>query len=112
MEINFINVRFLIRKRLLIFIMRTFIFLLCTSVFSFSSVNSFSQEKVIIDSDQEVSVHQVFRIIKKQTKYQFVYSEDLFKDAPKVRLKKGVITLEKLLKLILSDSNLDFKLII
>jgi TonB-linked SusC/RagA family outer membrane protein len=110
MEINFINVRFLIRKRLLIFIMRTFIFLLCTSVFSFSSVNSFSQEKVIIDSDQEVSVHQVFRIIKKQTKYQFVYSEDLFKDAPKVRLKKGVITLEKLLKLILSDSNLDFKL--
>ncbi len=110
MEIKFINVRSLIRKRLLLIIMRTFIFLLCTTVFSFTPVNSFSQEKINIDADKEVSVHQVFRIIKNQTKYRFLYPEDLFKNAPSVALKKGVIYLEQLLDQTLSSINLNFKL--
>lgn len=110
MEIKFIDVRFLIRKRLLMLIMRTFIFLLCTAVFGFNSIDGFSQEKVIIGADKEVSVHQVFRIIKKQTKYRFLYPESLFDDAPKVQLKKGAIELSKLLNHTLSSSNVNFKL--
>ena len=109
MEIKF-NVRSLIRKRLLLIIMRTFIFLLCTTVFSFSPVNSFSQEKINIDANKEVSVHQVFRIIKNQTKYRFLYPEDLFKDAPKVKLKKGVIEISKLLEQSFKGINIKYKL--
>lgn len=110
MEIKFINARSLIRKRLLLIIMRTFIFLLCTTVFSFTPANSFSQEKINIDADKEVSVHQVFRIIKNQTKYRFLYPENLFENAPRVALKKGVIYLEQLLDQTLSSINLNFKL--
>lgn len=110
MEIKFINVRSRIRKRLLTLIMRTFIFLLCTTVFGFSSVNSFSQEKITIDTDKEVSVHDVFRIIKKQTKYRFLYPENLFKDAPKVQLKKGEIQVSKLLEQSFSESHVKFEL--
>ncbi|WP_341215391.1 TonB-dependent receptor [uncultured Wocania sp.] len=110
MKIKFIDVRSLIRKRLLILIMRTFIFLLCTTFFGFNSIEGLAQEKVIINTDKEVSVHQVFRIIKKQTKYRFLYPESLFIDAPKVQLKKGVIELSKLLKQALSGSNVKFEL--
>ena len=110
MEIKFINVRSLVRKRFLILIMRMFIFLLCTTVFGFTAINSFSQEKIIINSDKVVSVHEVFRIIKEQTKYRFLYPEYLFKEAPKVELKKGTIALQKLLVLSLSGNNLNFKL--
>lgn len=110
MEIKFINVRSLIRKRILVLIMRIFIFLLCTTVFGFTSVNSFSQEKVTIDSDKEATIHEVFRIIKKQTKYRFLYPENLFKETLKVKLKKGTIALQKLLELSLFDNNLSFKL--
>ncbi|GAA4809759.1 TonB-dependent receptor [Litoribaculum gwangyangense] len=90
--------------------MRTFIFLLCTTFFGFTTVNSFSQEVVTIDSDKEVSVHEVFRIIKKQTKYRFLYPEDLFEDAPKIQLKKGDIQLSKLLEQSFSGSNVKFEL--
>ncbi len=110
MEIKFIDVCSLIRKRLLILIMRTFIFLLCTTLFGFNAIDGFSQEKVVIHTDDEVSVHQVFRIIKKQTKYKFLYPESLFDEAPKVPLKKGTIKLTKLLKHSLSGCHVKFKL--
>jgi len=90
--------------------MRIFVFLLCTTVFGFSTVKSFSQENVTIDVDKEVSIHEVFRIIKKQTKYRFLYPENLFEDTPKVKLKKGVIQLTKLLEQSFTGSNLKFEL--
>jgi TonB-dependent starch-binding outer membrane protein SusC len=110
MEIIFINLRSLVRERLLFVIMRTFIFLLCTTVFGFTPNNSFSQENITINADKVVSVNEVFRIIKNQTKYRFLYPEKLFEDSPKVELKKGNITLEKLLDQSLSKSNLNYKL--
>jgi hypothetical protein len=90
--------------------MRTFIFLLCTTVFGLSPVNSFSQEKINIDSNKEVSIHQVFRIIKNQSNYRFLYPEDLFKDAPKVKLKKAVIEISKLLEQSFKDNNIKYRL--
>lgn len=97
MEIKLINVRSLIRKRLLLMIMRTFIFLLCTTVFSFNTESSLAQEKVTIDVDKVATIDEVFEIIIDQTKYRFLYPEGLFKDAPKVQLKKGIIRVDKLL---------------
>ena len=110
MEIKLINVRFQIRKRLLFMIMKTFIFLLCTTVFSFTTKSSFAQEKVIIEKDQLIMVDQVFKIIKKQTDYRFIYPKSLFKDSPKIQLKKGVIELTKLLNLCLADNAFNFEL--
>ncbi len=102
--------RSLIRKRLLLKIMKMFILLLCTTVFSLNGEKSFSQEKVMIDQDQMTTVNQVFKIIKKQTNYRFIYPKQLFKDAKRVQLKKGQILVSTLLKQSLSNSNLNFEL--
>ncbi|GAA3605125.1 TonB-dependent receptor [Flavivirga amylovorans] len=59
--------------------------------------NTFSQSKVVIDTDKEVSIDEVFKIIKAQTDYTFVYQMDIFKNVPKVQLKKGSIRVDKLL---------------
>ncbi|PLB19831.1 SusC/RagA family TonB-linked outer membrane protein [Mariniflexile rhizosphaerae] len=89
--------------------MRTFFFLLCTTVFSFTTENTFSQEKVVIDQDQTVTVDKVFKIIKEQTNYRFIYPSNLFENAPKIQLTKGEIEIQKLLNQSLSGSNLNFE---
>ena len=110
MKIKLIIVYSLIKKRLLFAIMKTFILLLCTTVFSFNVENSFSQEKVMIDQDQLVTVDQVFKIIKQQTDYRFIYPKKLFKDIPRVQLKKGEVLVTKLLELSLGNNHLNFEL--
>ncbi len=97
-------------ERIFLTIMKTFVFFLCTAAFSFTSEISFSQEKVTIDRSQKFTVDEVFRMIKKQTDYRFIYPKDLFKDTPKVRLNKGEILLTELLDKSLSKGNLDFEL--
>ncbi|TRZ42241.1 SusC/RagA family TonB-linked outer membrane protein [Robertkochia solimangrovi] len=97
MEIKFTYVRSLHRKRILMMIMRTFIFLFCTTVFGLTSGKTFSQTKVTIDHDEMVTVDEVFEIIREQTDYKFMYPKDLFKDLPKVQLKKGTIRVDRLL---------------
>jgi TonB-linked SusC/RagA family outer membrane protein len=98
------------RKQILLTIMKTFIFLSCTVVFSLSPENSFSQEKVMIEADKEVSVDEVFNIIQQQTKYRFLYPQDLFINTPKVQLKKGEIKIADLLRKSLYSNKLNFKL--
>lgn len=98
MEIKLTTARYRIQKWLLLMIMKTFIFLLCTTVFALHTESSLAQKKITIDADKTISVGDVFDIIKKQTDYRFIYPQDLFKDAPKVYLKKGKVTLSKLLK--------------
>ena len=110
MEIKLTNVRSLARKRLLNIIMRTFIFLMCTTVFCFNTENSFSQHKVIIEKDQLIAVDYVFKIIKKQTELNFVYPKGLFKNSPKVQLKKGEINASKLIENVLAKSHFNFEL--
>jgi hypothetical protein len=110
MEIKFIYCCSLIRKQLPLFIMKTFIFLLCTSLFSFNSIDGFSQQKIKIKEDKIVSVDEVFRIITKQSNFSFIYPEELFETSPKIELKKGVFELKKLLDYTLSSSNVNFKL--
>lgn len=115
MEIKLINVRSLpiiigIRKRLLLMIMRTFIFLLCTTVFSFNVETTLAQEKVTIEVDKEATIDEVFEIIIDQTKYRFLYPVDLFKDTPKVQLKKGTISVDKLLNQSISTAKFNIVL--
>lgn len=109
MKINSINCRFVFQKRLLLIMMRTFLILFCTTVFSFNTETTFSQEKIAVDQNQLVSVKEVFKMIQKQTDYSFIYPNDFFKDAPKVQLKKGTIEVSKLLNQIVTSSNLRFE---
>ncbi|TXD45802.1 TonB-dependent receptor [Polaribacter sp. IC073] len=90
--------------------MRIFTFLLCSTVFGFTTGNSFSQKKITIDRDKEISIHEVFKIIKNQTDYRFLYPENLVEDSPKVKLRKGIIKLSKLLEQSFFGSNVKFKL--
>lgn len=97
MKIKSIKVSFCNRNWLLQTIMRTVLFLLCTTVFGFAPKHSFSQNKVTIDRDRLVSIDEVFEIISQQTDYTFMYPKKMFQDAPKVQLKKGSIRIDKLL---------------
>ncbi|MDD7886793.1 SusC/RagA family TonB-linked outer membrane protein [Flavivirga sp. 57AJ16] len=88
--------------------MRTFILLFCTTVFSLSSGNILSQNtKVTIDADKTVMVDEVFKIIIQQTDYTIIYQAGLFKDFPKVELKKGVIRMDKLINQSIKGGNLN-----
>ncbi|MCR8668967.1 TonB-dependent receptor [Aestuariibaculum sp. M13] len=91
--------------------MRTFLILFCTTVFSLNSEITFSQEKISIDKDQWVSVSQVFKIIKKQTDYSFIYPKRLFENAPKIRLEKGEVEISELLNQVFSFSHVQYELV-
>ena len=99
-----------IRGRLLHQIMKTFIFLLCTTVFSLNIENAFSQERVVIEQDQLVKVDRVFKIIRSQTNFDFIYPKKLFKNSPKVQLLKGEILAADLVRICLKNANLNFEI--
>lgn len=109
MKIKLTHVLLLKNRRQLILIMRTFIFLLCTTMFSLTPGNILSQNiKINIGEDKNATVDEIFKIIKEQTSdYMFIYPEGLFKDFPNVKLKKGVIRLDKLLKESLLGGNVN-----
>ncbi|MDD7885414.1 SusC/RagA family TonB-linked outer membrane protein [Flavivirga sp. 57AJ16] len=105
-EIKLTNGLFFHRKDLMKLMMRAFIFLFCMTLFGLAPRYVVSQnDKIVIDSDQVLSVDEIFQIVKLQTDYMFVYHRDLFKDFPKVALKKGVIRLHKLLNQSLSEED-------
>ncbi len=110
MEIKLTMGYFLYRKRLLLFIMRTFLFLFCSTVFALTPNNVVSQySKIKIEADGKFTVDEIFDLIMKQTEYTFFYEEGIFKDFPKVQVQKGRISTNKLLKQSLSHANLNFE---
>ena len=110
MEDKFTDVLFPLRKKLLMIMMRTFIFLCCTVAFGFTPELGFSQNaKIVIDADKTLSVDQIFDLIKNQTDYTFIYKSDLFKDTPRIQLKKGSIRAKRLLEKSLSKSNFEYE---
>ena len=108
MQIKLTNAAFLFRKRLLMVMMKTFIFLCCATVFSFTPNNVLSQNsKIKIDQDKTLTVDQVFDLIMNQTDYNFIYEVDLFKDFPTIQVKKGTISTNTLLQKSLSFKDLN-----
>ena len=98
---------FLYRKRLLLIIMRTFIFLCCATVFALTPNSLVSQHsKIKIAADELLTVDEVFDLIMEQTEYKFFYEEGLFIGFPKVHVKKGRISTNVLLKKSLAHGNL------
>lgn len=108
MEIIFTNPHFHFRKWLIRNIMRTFIFLFCTTVFALTPVKTLSQNvKIEVKENKKISVDEFFDLIMQQTDYKFFYEEGIFKDLPKIELKKGVINVNELLKQSLLKANFD-----
>ena len=58
----------------------------------------------------EMSIDEVFKVVSKQSKFSFLYPQELFKDAPKVNLKEGEILLNQLLTNIFSNGDTSFRL--
>ncbi|WP_241507246.1 SusC/RagA family TonB-linked outer membrane protein [Aquimarina sediminis] len=93
-------------KRLYKVIMRAFLFLFCSATFAFSPSKGFSQNaRIKINSDRIICIEEIFELIKKQTKYEFIYDVNTILDAPTVTVKKGVIKAKKLLKMGLKPIN-------
>lgn len=90
--------------------MKALFLFICSAVFSFNINNMNLQENVIIERDETVSVDEVFKIIKEQTDYRFIYPNGLFKNAPKVSLRKGEISVVDLLKHSLSNLNYEIEI--
>ncbi|WP_209401429.1 TonB-dependent receptor [Pseudozobellia sp. WGM2] len=110
METRLIKGCFQLRKRLLLIIMRTFIFLCCATIFAITPSNLLSQHsKVKITADESLTVDEVFDLIMEQTEYKFFYEEGIFKDFPKVQVKKGRIRTNMLLKQSLANGNLNIE---
>lgn len=111
MEIILTKAGFFLRKRILLFMMKTFIFLCALSVFSFTPGNVISQNsKIKIVADKTLTVDEVFYLIMDQTDYKFIYEEGIFKNLPKVQVKKGTISTNKLLNESLVNGNLNIVL--
>lgn len=109
MQIKLTSMLFFPWKEIPKFILKTLLLLCCTTVFGFSSSVIFSQnEKVIIDSDKTMTIYEVLELIGKQTECTFFYQSDVFQDVPDIAIKKGVITVSKLLQQCLPES--DFKI--
>ncbi|MCK0131660.1 TonB-dependent receptor [Flavobacteriaceae bacterium F08102] len=79
--------------------MKSFIFLFCTTVFSLNPDAGFSQNAEInINEDKIISVEEIFELIKSQTEYNFVFRPEHIQNAPDIYVKKGNIKAYKLLK--------------
>jgi hypothetical protein len=79
--------------------MRTFVFLCCLVALSVNPIKGFSQDATIeIITTDSLSIENIFSLIKANTDYQFIYNYDLIKNAPKVAVNKGRISVKDLLK--------------
>lgn len=98
MKIKLTSAFLFFKEKLLIIIMKTFIFLCLTTAFGFTPINVLSQNsKIRINTDKTLTVDEVFDLIMQQTDYKFIYQEGIFEDFPKMKVKKGTITANKLL---------------
>ncbi|HEU0124887.1 MAG TPA: hypothetical protein VFQ56_01150, partial [Flavobacterium sp.] len=110
MKIKIIKAVFCARNSISTLIMRTIILFLSLALFSFTPLELLSQNvKIVIKNDQKATVDQIFELIKKQTKYRFVYRSNMFDDLPKIDLEKGTITVNSLLEKSLSRGNFKYE---
>lgn len=102
----------LLNKRSSLFraIMKTFIFLCCSVAFAVGTTKGAAQNAdIVINTDQVLSIKQVFQLINKQTDYKFIYRHDLIKSAPDITLEKGTIKAYELLDQCLAPINFTYE---
>src|SRR5690606_25947568 len=87
------------------------LFLFVSVILGMSPDHVLSQKSITIEKDRILSVDEVFDLIMEQTDYSFVYQVDMFKDFPKVTLKKGKVRINQVLKQSLSDAYINLQVI-
>jgi TonB-linked SusC/RagA family outer membrane protein len=71
--------------------------------------NVFSQtEYLVVDTDKEVSLKTLFKTIKEQTDYRFIYRADLAKGLPSITLTKGRVKLSEILNAYLPTTDFTY----
>jgi TonB-linked SusC/RagA family outer membrane protein len=103
---------FYAKKRALIISTKVFLILfMSTTSFGVPLKTALLQgSNITINDNVTITVDEVFELIKKQTDFTFIYKSNLFKDAPKVTLKKGTISTESLLEKSLSYGNFRYRI--
>ncbi len=103
MKFKFTPELFYLKKTFTKLIMKIFVFFFCSIMFALSPESVFSQDvDVVIDNDHKMTIKEVFKLIKNQTDYKFIYRDDLLKDAPELYIEKCTIKVSKLLEKYLS----------
>lgn len=97
------------RKRLMPFL-QLFLLLFCLNVYPNENDLAFQAAKIRIEQDQTMTVEETFHLIQRQTDYSFVFPANAFAKAPKVTVKKGVISLEDLLFLSLAKTGYTYEI--
>lgn len=97
------------RKKPLNGFMKIFIFLFCLTLCGFSPNKGYTQN-IKIDKSKTVSVQELFKLIKAETGYEFVFRNDLIQNAPRVPLKKGTYKIDYLLKNALAPIGCEYEL--
>ncbi|WP_422351089.1 SusC/RagA family TonB-linked outer membrane protein [Flagellimonas sp.] len=90
--------------------MKILVFLMSTMAFCLSPNDTFAQETIYLEKNQELTPGQVFDILKKKTDYNFVYPRKLFLNSPRIKVEEGEIKISDLLDKVLSPNGLNFKI--
>jgi len=98
-------------KTTLFVLMKVYLFLFVSIILGMSPDHVLSQKSIIVEKDRILSVDEVFDLIMEQTDYNFVYQVDMFKDFPKVTLRKGKVQINQVLKQSLSDAYINLEVI-
>ncbi len=110
MKFNFTLVFHCFNGRYLKLAMKSFVFLFCSLALCLNTHTGLSQSADIkIDENKDISIMTIFKLIKSQTDYLFVYDSNMLKNAPTVSLKKGNIKVKELLEKGLAPINCTFE---
>lgn len=91
-------------------LMKGLLLLYCTISFALSPKNGFSQnQSITLDSDKNLNINQLFRLINRETDYRFIYRHDLLKDIPALSLKKGTVSVKSILDAYLKPKGFVYK---
>lgn len=97
-----------VRSRLPHILMRAIVLLFCSVAFAITPNDLLSQDaKISFETDQVLTVDEFFDLLEKQTDYKFIYQEGIFDHYPTLRVKRGSINPNKLIKRILAGANLE-----
>ena len=97
-----------VRSRLPHILMRAIVLLFCSVAFAITPNDLLSQDaKISFETDQVLTVDEFFDLLEKQTDYKFIYQEGIFDHYPALRVKRGSINPNKLIKRILAGANLE-----
>ncbi|WP_422082148.1 SusC/RagA family TonB-linked outer membrane protein [Ulvibacterium sp.] len=111
MELKFSGGFFSYHVRVLLeFTMKMFFFLCCTLALALGPKSGLAQNAdIAIKENRTLNVKQAFKLINKQTDYKFIYRFELIKDAPKIKIDKGIIKAGDLLARFLSPINFTYE---